>query len=73
MKIRRNYNVIIKFDEKPYSEEEKVKIMYEYFALLANWRAKEIFNKKSITQQEREELKVLAEIQNINDKLNKNL
>ena len=26
-----------------------------------------------LTQQEREELKVLAEIQNINDKLNKNL
>ena len=44
--------------------------MYEYFALLANWRAKEIFNKKSITQQEREELKVLAEIKNINDRLN---
>ena len=70
MKIRRNYNVIIKFDEKSYSEEEKVKIMYEYFALLANSRAKEIFNKKSITQQEREELEVLAEIQKINDKLN---
>ena len=44
--------------------------MYEYFALLANWRAKEILNKKSITQQEREELKVLAEIKKINDKLN---
>lgn len=70
MKIRKKFNVIIKFDDKPYTEEEKAKIMYEYFALLANWRAKEIFNKKSITQQEREELKVLAEIKKINDKLN---
>ena len=70
MKIRKKFNVIIKFDDKPYTEEEKAKFMYDYFALLANWRAKEIFNKKSITQQEREELKVLAEIKKINDKLN---
>ena len=70
MKIWKKFNVIIKFDDKPYAEEEKAKIMYKYLALLANWRAKEIFNKKSMTQQEREELKVLAEIKKINDKLN---
>ena len=70
MKIRRKLNTIIKVDDKPYTLEEQAKIMYEYFALLANWRAKEILNKKSITQQEREELKVLAEIKKINDKLN---
>ena len=73
MKIRKKFNVIIKFDDKPYTEEEKAKIIYDYFALLANWRAKEIFNKKSITQQELEELEVLADIQKINDKLNKKL
>ena len=50
MKIRKKFNLIIKFDDKPYTEEEKAKIMYDYFALLANWRAKKIFNKKSITQ-----------------------
>lgn len=70
MKFRKKPNLIITIEDKEYSLQEKAKIMYEYFALLANWRAKEIFNKKSITQQEREELKVLAEIKKINDKLN---
>lgn len=70
MKIKRKINAIIKADDKPYILEEQAKIMDEYFALLANWRAKEILNKKPITQQEQEELKVLAEIKKINVKLN---
>ena len=57
MKFRKKPNLIITIEDKEYSLQEKAKIMYEYFALLANWKAKEIFNKKSITQQEREELK----------------
>ena len=70
MKFRKKPNLIITIEDKEYSLQEKAKIMYEYFALLANWKAKEIFNKKSITQQERGELEVLAEIKKINDKLN---
>ena len=70
MKFRKKPNLIITIEDKEYSLQEKAKIMYEYFALLANWRAKEIFSKKSITQQEREKLEVLAEIQKINNKLN---
>ena len=70
MKFRKKPNLIITIEDKEYSLQEKAKIMYEYFALLANWTAKEIFNKKYISQQKREELKVLAEIKKINDTLN---
>ena len=65
MKIKKQIGVIVTVEDKKYSEEERIKMLLEYFCLLGDWRAKEIFNKELKTKLDHEDLALIVKLKHI--------
>ena len=65
MKIKKQIGVIVTVEDKKYSEEKRIKMLLEYFCLLGDWRAKEIFNKDLKTKQDHEDLTLIIKLKHI--------
>ena len=65
MKIKKQIGVIVTVENKIYSEDERIKMLLEYFCLLSDWRANEIFKKEIKTKQDLEDLNLIVKLKHI--------
>lgn len=65
MKIKKQIGVIVTVENKTYSEDERIKMLLEYFCLLGDWRTNEIFKKEIKTKQDHEDLNLIVKLKHI--------